>query len=282
MAYASLLVHVEADPAADARLALAVDLANQFDARLIGVGAELYRTPMIAYDGYAGVDHGVGAVLALEVADVEADLQRAHDKFQAAGVAVRQGTDWRAAIRFPIAEIAAEARAADLLVTSLGRRHGESDYRIAAPGALILQTGRPVLAVPTEASALNAAKVVVAWKDSREARRAVHDALPFLQRAATVLLTEIVGSRDLAVSAEARLADVAAHLLRHGVKAQASVDVEDKGSTGAQQLLDSAERQKADLIVAGGYGRTRFQEWVFGGFTRALLAQSSRAVLFSH
>jgi nucleotide-binding universal stress UspA family protein len=282
MTFTSLLVHVEAAPPADARLALAVDLANQFNAKLIGIGAELYRAPIVGYDGYSGAEYGVGAMLAEEVANVEADLQHAREKFQAAASAVRQGTDWRAAIQFPIAEIADEARAADLIVTSLGRKKGGSDYNFAAPGALVLQTGRPVLAAPPGATTLNAAKVIVAWKDSRESRRAIHDALPFLQRATTVLLTEIVEGRESAVAAEARLADVGVHLLRHGVKTQPSVLVEEKGSSASRQLLDVAERQDADLIVAGGYGHTRFQEWVFGGFTRALLAQSDRAVLFSH
>ena len=282
MTYATLLVHVEADAAADARLALAVDLANQFDARLIGVGAELYRTPLMGSEGYAGGDYGMGAIMAELADDVDADLLRAREKFQAAASAVREGADWRAAVQFPVSEIAAEARAADLVVTSLGHRRGGSDYNIAAPGALVLLAGCPVLAAPPEATKLTAAKVLVAWKDTRESRRAMHDALPFLKRATEVILTEIVGNRDAAAAAESRLADVASHLARHGVKAQTSVTVEEKGATAAHQLLDVAGRQKADLIVAGGYGHARFQEWVFGGFTRALLAQASTAVLFSH
>lgn len=127
MTYASLLVHVEADAAADARLALAVALADQFDARLIGVGAELYRTPLVGSDGFTGVGYGVGDLLAEEAARASTPISRAQVKFQAAGSAVRQGTDWRAAVQFPIGEIAAEARAADLVVTSLGRRRDGSD-----------------------------------------------------------------------------------------------------------------------------------------------------------
>lgn len=110
---------------------------------------------------------------------------------------------------------------------------------IAARGALVLQTGRPVLAVPPEATALSAAKVIVAWKDTREARRAIHDALPFLKRAAAVTLTEIVGGGDAIAASEARLADVAAHLARRGVRSQASVAIEAKGSPAAHQLWTS-------------------------------------------
>lgn len=282
MSYATLLVHVEADAAADSRLALAVDLANRFDARLIGVGAELYRIPSVGYDGYEGGDDAMGVLVAELAAAVDADLARAGEKFQAAAALVRQGADWRAAVEFPVNEVAAQARAADLVVASLGRRDGGSAYSVAAPGALVLQTGRPVLAVPPQATGLHAAKVLIAWKDTRESRRAAHDALPFLKGAAEVLLTEVVESPAAVAASEARLADVAAHLSRHGVKSRASVAVEETDSAAAEQLLDLAARQGAELIVAGAYGHTRLQEWVFGGFTRALLAQSAIAVLFSH
>lgn len=273
MSFATLLVHVEADPLADRRLALAVDLANQFDAKLIGVGAEFYRTAYYGDDGYA---------MAAEMETVEADLKRAEEKFRSAAAAVRRGWDWRASVRFPVAEVAAEARAADLVITSRSGRRDASDYNVALPGALILQTGRPVLVAPPDAVQLKVASVVVAWKDTREARRAVSDALPFLQRAQTVHLTEICDSKDAAPAATNRLADVADHLLRHSVKATVSVGLSEKDATAPHHLLDVAERQHADLIVAGAYGHSRFQEWVFGGFTRALLAQTARAVLFSH
>jgi nucleotide-binding universal stress UspA family protein len=279
MSFATLLVHVESEPTPDPRLALAIDLANQFDAKLIGVGAEFYRT---VYYGGEGFDYSIVYLIAAEMDSVEADLKRAGEKFRSAAAAVRQGWDWRAAVKFPLAEIAAEARATDLVVTSRSGRRGASDYDVALPGALILQTGRPILVAPPDAVQLKVASVVVAWKDTREARRAVSDALPFLKRAQKVHLLEICDSKDASPAATTRLADVADHLLRHGVNATVSVDVHEKDATAAHHLLDVAERHNADLIVAGAYGHSRFQEWVFGGFTRALLAQTARAVLFSH
>lgn len=277
MAYATLLVHVEADPTPDPRLALAVDLANRFGAKLIGVGAELYNT---AYYGGGEASFAVGELMASAMASVEADLARAEDKFCAAAAAVQAGSEWRAALEFPLAKLAAECRAADLVITSRSRH--QSGYEAAASGPLILQAGRPVLVAVPEASVLDASTVVVAWKDAREARRALLDALPFLKLAKTVELVEIVGRKDEAPAATARLADVAGHLLLHGVAASTSAEIEDKHATGAEQLLDFAERKKAGLIVAGGYGHTRMREWVLGGFTRALLAQSNCSVLFSH
>jgi nucleotide-binding universal stress UspA family protein len=245
MSFKTLLVHVEADPTPDPRLALAIDLANQFDAKLIGVGAEHYRA---AYYGGYGIDYGAGYLIAEEMESDEADLKRAEEKFRGSAAAVREA----------------------------------SDYNIAQPGALILQTGRPVLVTPPEAARLTVASVVVAWKDTREGRRAVTDALPFLQRAETIQLVEICENKAAAPATAARLADVANHLLRHGVKTTVNADIAERDAASAEQLLDIVERQKADLIVAGAYGHSRLQEWVFGGFTRALLAQTARAVLFSH
>jgi nucleotide-binding universal stress UspA family protein len=279
MTYATLLVPVEADAATDPRLALAADLANQFDAKLIGVGAELWRMPAV-YGGF-GAGYGIDKIITAEITDVAADLKQAEDKFRTAAAAVRRGFDWRSAVQFPIAEVAAGARAADLVVTSRSRHPGASEYNVAAPGALVLQAGRPVLVAPPEMTRLELQSVVVAWKDTREARRAITDALPFLTRVGAVLVAEVCDHQD-AATAGARLADVAEYLLRHGVRASTVVCVEQKGVDPAHQFLELAEQHKADLIVAGAYGRSRFQEWVFGGFTTALLTQTSRAVLLSH
>jgi nucleotide-binding universal stress UspA family protein len=277
MSFATLLVHVEADAASDPRLALAVDLANQFDAQLIGVGAEAYRTAMYGDGGY-----GAAYAIEAEMSSLEAELQCAKQKFYSAVTSVREGWRWHSSVRFPILEIAAEARAADLVVTSHRHGRGISDYKVAPPGALILQTGRPVLVATPDAVRLNAANVLVAWKDTREARRALVDALPFLLRAKKVHLLEICEDRELVAAATSHLGDVADYLFRHGVTATSRVEVEEKNTPPAVQLLDIATMQEVDLIVAGGYGHSRLQERVFGGFTRALLAQTAKAVLFSH
>jgi nucleotide-binding universal stress UspA family protein len=152
---------------------------------------------------------------------------------------------------------------------------------VAVPGALVLQAGRPVLVVPTEADKLDLTCALVAWKDTREARRAVVDALPLLKRAGAVVVAEVCYHSD-AAAAKGRLDDVAAHLLRHGVRASTTVCVEDTDVRATDQFLDLADQHNAGLIVAGAYGRSRFQEWLFGGFTRELLTQTKRAVLLSH
>ena len=272
MTFATFLVHVEPDSTADPRLALAVDLANQFDAMLIGVGAEIYGALSLG-EGYAAE---------IVIGDVEANLRRAEEKFRAIAGTVRQGTQWRSAMQFPVTEITNECRAADLVITGHSNHGGATSYTVGAPGPLIMETGRPVLAVPPDANKLTVANVVVAWKDTREARRAVSDALPFLKAARKVLLVEITESTSSIPTARGHVTEVSDHLRRHGIETTVMIVAEAKVGVAAEQFLDIAEQQKADLIVAGGYGHGRLREWVFGGFTRALLTQTTRAVLFSH
>jgi nucleotide-binding universal stress UspA family protein len=277
MTFTALLVPVEADTDPDYRLPFAANLANQFDATLIGVGAEMWRSPV----GDFGDGIGASMLVENEFSEIEGDLARAEAKFRGIATSVHKGVEWRAAMRLPVSQIAAQARAADLIVTSRNAHHSISNHKVAAPGALVLQAGRPVIVAPNGATKLALRNVVVAWKDTRESRRAIVDALPFLQRAEAVLVAEVCDYQD-AARANDRLVDVADSLLRHGVSANTKVCVEEKGVHAPQQFLDLADQHEADLIVAGGYGHNRFQEWVFGGFTRALLAQNTRAILLSH
>jgi nucleotide-binding universal stress UspA family protein len=109
-------------------------------------------------------------------------------------------------------------------------------------------------------------KVLVGWKDTREARRAVTDAMPFLQMAQEVRVITI--DDDATDETWNGLADVVAFLSSHGVKAKADVFPE-KSDGGS--IDDLAEAMHADLIISGAYGHSRFREWIFGGATRSLL-----------
>jgi nucleotide-binding universal stress UspA family protein len=133
---------------------------------------------------------------------------------------------------------------------------------------------------PPEGGRLLAEKVVVAWKDSREARRARSDALPFLVKAQQVVIAALTGS-DGQEAATFEVEEVARGLSRHGVNAVGRVETApDSGVASA--LDDIASAVGADLIVCGGYGHSRLNEWVFGGVTRDLLRAPRRFVLLSH
>ena len=198
--------------------------------------------------------------------------------FACVGLA-RSHVEWRSSLDFPTEFIAREARAADLVI--IGRdRKTHDPYRSTDSGALVLRTGRPVLTVPPGIQSLAARRVVIAWKDTREARRAVQDALPFLQAENEVIVMEVTetGSEQDSMS---RLKDVAGYLSRHGTTAVTEWVRSIEGSPyGA--LMRVVEEQSVDLIVSGAYGHSRLGEWIFGGMTQDLLTRSPVCCLLSH
>ena len=143
------------------------------------------------------------------------------------------------------------------------------------------KTGRPVLVVPpTVHTSPAGAGVVIGWAETREARRAVSDALPFLQRARHVSVAHVYaeGERESACRC---VDDVVAFLDRHKIKAEAVVQPR-TGTSTAKQLVAIAREKHAGLIVMGGYGHARLREWAFGGVTREMLKASPVCLLLSH
>jgi nucleotide-binding universal stress UspA family protein len=173
-----------------------------------------------------------------------------------------------------------------LIVT--GVAHGDlfDASRSVNTGDLIMQAGRPVLTVPSaaatglaDANHLPLDHVLVAWKDTREARRAVADALPLLLQASAVSVVEIADETDLD-AAHRRVSDVVHWLKRHHIHAQGSA--QQSVGNDATALHTIAQERRADLIVAGAYGHSRLREWVLGGVTRDLLLNANRCSLVSH
>jgi nucleotide-binding universal stress UspA family protein len=270
----TVMVHAEAGSHASARLEAAAALAADLDALLIGVGAE--AIPPIAFtDPYMAAT----TELVTQMHDaVAADLQSAEQVFRRHAAGARH--EWRAVSAPPGPSLAAQARACDLIVSGGVPAGGVDPNRNSDPAELALTSGRPILVAPSAAHRLRARKIVVAWKDTREARRALADAMPILRVAEDVLVLAVCESKAMA-DAEAQTSDVVAALQRHGLKARAKVASKSDGRA-ADVLNGEAAEIGADLIVAGCYGRSRMTEWVFGGVTRDLLHDPQRFVLFSH
>ena len=276
MTYASIMVHVEPDPKAAPRLKLAADIANQFQARLIGACAEIFE-PSAFGSEYANVD---GELLVAEAKVIETDLKLAEERFQNVARPVTAGSQWRCGVALPAEAMPAEARAADLIIAGPRYKSPYGFHNRPDPGDLVMRAGRPVLVAPLELERLDASSIVIAWKDTREARRATSDAMPFLKRARQVLVVGICAEAEAADVASS-LEDVAEYLACHGVKASTAVRAPGK-ATVAEALLEMADMQDAGLLVTGGYGHARMSEWIFGGVTQELLGGCHKAVLLSH
>ena len=143
------------------------------------------------------------------------------------------------------------------------------------PSGLVMQVGRPLLVVPETCNWLDLRSVLVAWKDTAEARRAVLDALPLLRRSTEVTIVEIVEDEADRAAAVLRVEDVVAWLSRHGVLA--SQQVPGQCGDAATQLERVASDVGAGVVIAGAYGHSRLSEWILGGVTRRLINPSAVA-----
>ena len=270
----TVLVHVRSGKADQARIATAAALARRFDATLFGLAAEAIP-PLGAMDP-TGLMQGEWYMEMRQ--QVQKDLELGREAFHAATKDLKTDFGWIEDM--PAEALARAARAADIVVAGGCEVPGGDRYRQCDAAELMLQAGRPVLVVPPGGGTLAGKAVVVAWKDTRESRRALGDALPFLATAETVLVAEVCG-KDETRDAELRVEAVVRGLKRHDVAAHARVLVAPPERVVAE-LNKAADAIGADLLIAGGYGHSRLGEWVFGGVTRDLLHNPQRFVLLSH
>jgi nucleotide-binding universal stress UspA family protein len=275
MTYATLLVHLQSGQSNATLLSVAGAFADRFGAHVIGMAA---CQPMMIVSGDGTI---CGDVFAEDQRRIADELDTARREFQDAMHGRGTGLAWRSDITItaPATWLAIQSRSADLILTGHMPRDAFDLSRVADAGSLVLEAGRPTFIVPRDATAMCFDHALVAWKDTRECRRATADALPMLKSGTRVTVLEIA-ERDDVDAAHARVDDVVQWLARHGVPATARVDIA-QGSD-IDRLRTAADDARADFIVAGAYGHSRLREWVLGGVTRDLLLGGTRGVLASH
>jgi nucleotide-binding universal stress UspA family protein len=176
--------------------------------------------------------------------------------------------------------MATQARHTDLsLIRSLIGDESD-DIQRALFSTLLFESGRPVLVVPARQDVrAPIQKVMAAWKNTREATRALHDAVTlFAPTSMEILVIDPLSGEDCE---EDPGAWIAAHFAKHVPNVNVTIRRSGTMSVTTTLLLHAAECG-ADLIVAGGYGHSRLREWVLGGTTRELLHQLDTPVLFAH
>jgi nucleotide-binding universal stress UspA family protein len=265
------MVPVDLGPYAPERLALAGSLADRFDSLLIGTAAQ---RPIPAYGEESAAD---AELVESEQRRVDEDLTEVERVFRA-NSAARNRVEWRASSAHDAEAFAVEqARAADILVVTRQGSDDAQDWRFGVnPGALALQAGRPIFVAPPGIASILGKRILIAWKDTREARRAIWDGLPLLKQAERVLV--------VAVSENARAAgalDVADYLASHGVHARTLLR-DARHASVTDELLKVAAKEQVDLLIAGAYARTRLREWVFGGVSYDLFDRTPVCCLMSH
>jgi nucleotide-binding universal stress UspA family protein len=273
MSYATLMVHVDVDGKLGGHVAVAAGLAERFHAHVIGVAGWAPMSVFLADEARRDPPPSEP-----HLQDMKTLLDQKGGQLRLALEHPGRIVEWRSVLDFPTEVIAREARAADLIIIGRERVSGDPFCSLDA-GQLILKAGRPVLLVPPQLTSLPVKRVAVAWRDTREARRAVCDALPFLQAAESVLIFEVCEQGE--DSGPSSVSDVEHYLMRHGVEVVTG-RIRLAEVTVTETLLRMIETENIDLIVAGAYGHSRLGEWMFGGVTHDLLTASPICCLFSH
>jgi nucleotide-binding universal stress UspA family protein len=275
VSYRSLMVHLDLEQVSEPALRIACELADRFKSKVIGVTAGLPAAPIHA-DGMIA-----SSVLEVDYEQLKQAISRCEAHFRSAFKGFGGLLEWRSDAANPADFLAAEARAADLLVVGRSENYARLGPRqLLNIGDVVMRAGRPVLVVPPRSTCLTLDRVLVAWKDTAEARKAISAALPLLRKAEELTILEIASDARESSAAGARVADVANWLKRHNIAASTRVEpsVGDAGS----QLEAIASEARIDVIVAGAYGHTRLHEWIFGGVTRHLLQHSPICALLAH
>ncbi len=277
MSYKDIVVQIADGPDCEIRLQLAIDLALQHGGHLAG----LYVEPPLPMSAFPEIPVPLEVIDAQEAAAKQC-AEALELKFNRATSQAGVSSEWRISHADAVSALNVSARYADLIV--LG--HSEDDafgwFDVAATKHVALESGRPTLVVPCRVQVASIGhRILVGWNGSREAVRAIHDALPLLKCAQFVQVVVINPQVGYGEHGAIPGADICLHLARHGVQAEAYVGHADNHAVGAA-LHAQATAIGADLVVAGAYGHSRFRELVLGGVTRHLLQHLTVPMLMAH
>jgi nucleotide-binding universal stress UspA family protein len=272
--FRDLLVHVDGSPAGRRRVQFAVGLAKRMSARLSG----LHVTPSVEVPPRYKPSR-------VDQAATEISAKLALDARAAAMIFREEAADacWFEAAGDMVQGIIDKARYADVVILGQYERQGVPETHplpIAHP--VVLRCGRPVLVVPAVVKPGAFARIAIAWDGSREAVRAVHDALPLLRMSRSVEIVTMI-----APSAEGKDADaksLSAHLANHGIEVGTNV-LQLKTAEEHESLRKHLEQGHYDLLVMGGYwgySHAIWREFIFGGATNSILLSSKIPILVSH
>ncbi|HEV6963820.1 MULTISPECIES: universal stress protein [Roseateles] len=281
MGIRTILVHLDSRRHTPARVESAAALALQHEAHLIGMASTGWVPIPADSAGALGITAYQEAAMNQLRDEAQACVQRFEEQVRRLGVLSFEG---RVDLSYAGDSMPLAARYCDLTVVT----QTDPDEPREAPWPpmqqeVLLQSGRPLLVLPYAGECIvpPAARVLVGWNGSREAARAMHDALPLLERAAHVEVVVFEPPESVEQNhGDLPGADIGLWLTRHGVNVHVSY-VPIKVATG-EALLSHAADIGAHLIVAGGYGHSRLREAILGGVTRTLMRTSPVPVLLSH
>jgi nucleotide-binding universal stress UspA family protein len=281
MSYKDLLVVLDSEEASRGRMDLAATLAERFAAHLVG----LYPLPIPEAPRHFGYyDPALLEPFFHEVREKSQEVcEKERAAFEHAASLRGLSAEWRVADAGAESDPALHARYADLAILGqLDPDRGDANLIRPRPELVTLASGRPILVVPYAGQFPTVGRrVLIGWNATREATRAVNDAMPLLMAADVVTVLTIDAREGPDAHGELPGADISLHLARHGVRATVERTVS-AGIPAGDVLLSRAADLGADLLVIGAYGHSRVRELLLGGATRSILRSMTLPVLMSH
>lgn len=278
MSYKTIVVQLNDDKRAAQLLGPAAAIARKFEAHLIGlhVSQGLIYVPPVA---------GAGGI----VAQIKEHERQVCERIRQAFADATRAQGFPSEMRFlnprgrddAGALVMQHVRTADLVIASQSDASTDASSLMDIPERLAMESGRPVLMIPLGGlTAEIGRKSLVAWNGSREAARAVFDALPLL-KGSKVTVLGIEQLRGKGQSDPLPDTEIGATLARHGIDVTVKTASASALSIG-EEIVAQVVEENADLLVMGAFGRARFREIVFGGATRHLARHLKVPTLFSH
>jgi nucleotide-binding universal stress UspA family protein len=264
MSIKDILIYLDDSPVSDRRIDVALSLAQAQGARVTGLSIVTFGYYQPHYLHTEEKIAAAGALLAAKAQGAGVEVSIRSIESTVVGVGVRE-------------LLIRESHCSDLVVV------GQESRRTARASAvvehLVTGGGRPVLIVPSAgAFPTVGARVMVAWRNGREAARALHDALPILQRAEQVTLLAVASEEE---SSQNQWEAIQEHLLHHGIKARAEL-LPVTSATLADSLLNYACEGGYDLLVMGAYRPGSRRGSQLGEVAGQILREMTIPVLMSH
>ena len=273
--FRDLLVHVDGSEAGRRRLQFAIDLALRTDARLTGLHVmpppdvpPLYKPSQL---------NEAVANMSLKLASDARAAKKAFNEEVARRLA---HTRWFETDGDIVKGISDSARYADLVILGQYEWQGpQIAHPLPIAHSVVSRCGRPVLVVPADVGPSSFARAAIAWDGSREAVRAVHDALPLLALSQSVEIVTIIPPSGGETADHAK--QLSLHLANHGIKIEAGA-IQIRSEDEPIALRQQTEKAHYDLLVMGAYSHPMWLEFIFGGTTESVLRWSKIPVLVSH
>jgi nucleotide-binding universal stress UspA family protein len=280
MSYRSILVHLDESPRCAVRTEIAASLALAHDAHLRGLApAGVMNLPARVTPLTTGSPNYLELAQASLNERATALVREFEQRVRMVGV---ESFDGRVEEDDTVPSLVQHAGVHDLVVLGQTDRSSPSaTLDVAVPEQVLMHSGTATLVVPAVGQFERIGQnVAIAWNNTRESARALHDAMPMLRRARVVHLMCLERESDLRHISRLQINDARDWLVRHGVELR--IHQEPVRRDVGEALLSLADDLGADLVVMGGYGHSRMAEFLLGGVTRRLLAQMTMPVLLSH